>query len=279
MGLDTISAGACMGLAMQAYEQGWLTEEDADGVELTWGSGRALVEMARQLGEERGIGPLFAGGALEAARHIHPDAVDQVVQVRGLDLPAHDARACWTLAINYATSTRGACHMRGVTEDVEMGGLFLPEYGVDTDTTQFFQPEGKAKVTAVLQDVSAFWNSAVICTFMLDGGGLANADLLAMINAITGWGWELEDLRRAGERIFTLQRLINIRDGKGPEHDIIPLKMTQPAKEGFRAGQNPGPHFERMLAEYYGERGWEGGVPSETSLRELGLSQYGRFLP
>ncbi|MGE5485064.1 MAG: aldehyde ferredoxin oxidoreductase family protein [Ignavibacteriales bacterium] len=272
-GMDTISAGACVGLAMECYEKGWITADQA-GMEIPWGDAKAAIELIRLMGKREGFGEVFAGGSLEAARRIHPDAERLVAHAKGLDYPAHDPRACWSLGLNYATSTRGACHMRGVTEDVEMGGFFVPELGIVKDWSKLFSPENKAELTVKLQDYCAWLNSLVICTFMVDGGEMTFTSLLELFNAVTGWGWTVEDAMKAGERITTVQRLINLRDGHGRHTDTLPYKMTVPAREGFRAGKTPTP-IEMYLDEYYEMRKWDAqGRPTRECLEDLGFAEY-----
>lgn len=277
LGLDTISAGACVGLAMECQELGYLSK-DRSGLDLSWGNADSAISLLKDIGNKKGFGAVFADGALAASRIIHPEAERLVAHVKGLDLPAHDARACWSLGINYATCTRGACHMRGVTEDVEMGGFFIPEIGVTKDWSVFFSTEHKAELAVKLQDYCAFLNSLVICAFMVDGGELSMTSLLDMFNSITGWGWTVDDVMKAGARITNAQRLVNLMDGHGRHTDTIPYKMTVPAKEGFRAGQAPVP-IDMYLDEYYGLRGWDrSGRPTSECLRDLGLSEYIRVI-
>lgn len=279
LGVDTISTGACIGLAMEAFERGWITEKDTGGLALRWGDGSIVVRLCELMGRAEGFGAWFARGSAAAAERMHPDAPGIVCQVKGLDLPAHDARACFTLAVNYATSTRGACHMRGVTEDVDMGAFTIPELGISQEMTPFFQPEGKALVTARLQDLCAFVNSSVLCVFMLDGGGLSLTAMTEMFNATTGWDWSIDDVMAAGARIMTMQRLVNVRDGHSRTTDILPFKMRQPARGGFRAGMNPGEGFEERLQELYALHGWDtNGLPSRETLGKLGLEQYARLV-
>lgn len=277
LGIDTLSAGACVGLAMECYERGWLTKEGT-GLKLTWGNADAMIELLKEIGNREGFGAIFASGALAAARKIHPEAESLVAHVKGLDLPAHDARACWSLAVNYATGTRGACHFRGITEDVEMGGLLIPELGITEGWTHFFSWENKSELTVKLQNVCAWMNSLVICMFMADGGGLSFSALLELFNLVTGWDWDVNEAIKSGERIFNLQRLVNLRDGHGRHTDTIPLKMTIPAQEGFRAGKTPTP-FEPHLEEYYKLRRWDvNGRPTLECLKELGLINYGKHM-
>lgn len=277
LGIDTISAGACIGLAMECYEKGYLSGKKT-GLDLSWGNSEAMIDLLTQIGNRTGFGTIFADGTLKAAEEIHPDARQFVTHVKGLDLPAHDARACWSLGINYATSTRGACHMRGVTEDVEMGGFFVPELGIVEGWSEFFQEENKSELAVKFQDLCAWLNSAVICVFMLDGGGLSLTNLAEMFNSVTGWNWSIADIMQSGERILNLQRLINIRDGHSRKTDALPPRMYQPAKEGFRADQIPAP-LDGYLDKYYQLRQWNSnGVPTRECLNRLGLGQYAEII-
>ena len=277
LGIDTISAGACVGLAMECYEKGIINKKDTDGMEVRWGDPDVLIDLIKQTGNNQGFGSIFSGGTLEAAKKIGKNALELVVHVKGLDLPAHDPRACWGLAPTYATGTRGACHMRGVEEDVEMGGFYIPEIGVTEELAKFFNPEGKGHLAAKMQDYCSLINSLVLCVFMPDGGGLSFTSILNIFNSITGWDWDIEEAMRSGERIFTLQRLINLRDGCTRKDDILPPKMYVPAKEGFRAGKVP--PFEDLLSEYYKLREWsKDGQPTKEKLQKLGLEDFAKYL-
>jgi aldehyde:ferredoxin oxidoreductase len=272
MGIDTISTGAMVGFAMECYEKGWVTIDDTNGLDLTWGNPEALIQLTEQIGAREGFGEIFAEGTLPAAKRISKEAEESVVHVKGLDLPAHDPRACISLAPSYVTSTRGACHFRGPCEDVEMGGFEIPEVGVTDDTTKFFDAENQAFLAAKCQDLGSLANSLVLCLFMVDGGDWAMTDVAEMFNAITGWDYSVEDLLKAGERGFVSQRLINNRDGYNVETDTLPKKMFKAAKEGARAGQVP--PLESMLQDYYRIRGWnDKGEPTESTLQGLGLEQ------
>ncbi|HBV88554.1 MAG TPA: aldehyde ferredoxin oxidoreductase [Desulfosporosinus sp.] len=273
LGIDTISAGACISFSMECFEKGWLNIQQTDGLELKWGDAEVMLELLKQIGNKEGFGAIFAEGALRAASKIHPDSVERVAHVKGLDLAAHDARANFSLAINYATSTRGACHMRGMPEDVEMGGFFIPELGITEDTTEFFKDENKTMLAVKLQDFATLLNSLVLCDFMIDGAEMPFQASLDIFNAVTGWDYTIEDYMKAGTRIFTAQRLINLRDGFDAKSDTLPKVMFEPAKEGFRAGKVP--NLEVYLKEYYEMRGWdENGYVSKAVLDELGLANF-----
>ncbi|RLB24403.1 MAG: aldehyde ferredoxin oxidoreductase [Deltaproteobacteria bacterium] len=270
LGLDTISAGAMVGFAIECFERGWLTTKDTDGLELKWGDPEVLFSLLDQIGNKKGFGSIFSAGTLKAAQKIGGEAVDIVVHCKGLDFPAHDARSCISLAPTYATGTRGACHFRGACEDVEMGGFFIPEIGITEGVVKFFESENQSMVSARCQDYFALLNSLVLCAFMADGGGMSFTEIKDLFNAVTGWEYSIQDLMDAGERIFTVQRLINIRDGYNAKSDILPKKMFQPAKEGFRAGKVP--PFKKLMEDYYTLRGWnDKGEPTATTLDRLGL--------
>jgi aldehyde:ferredoxin oxidoreductase len=272
LGLDTISAGAMVGFAMECFEKGWITDRDTDGLELKWGDPKVLFALLEQIGNKEGFGAIFSEGTLPAAEKISQEAVEIVAHCKGLDFPAHDARSCISLAPTYATGTRGACHFRGACEDVEMGGFFIPEIGIKEGMFKFFERENQSLLAAKCQDYFALLNSLVLCAFMVDGGDMPFSGVKDLFNAITGWGYSIEDLIETGERIFAVQRLINIRDGYNAATDVMPKKMLQPAKEGFRAGKIP--PFKELMEDYYNLRGWdENGEPSQRIMDRLGLAK------
>ena len=275
LGIDTISAGACVGLAMECYQKGMISREDTDGMELRWGDPDVLIELIKQIANNEGFGSIFSAGTLEAAKRIGKNALELVVHVKGLDFPAHDPRACWGMVPTYATGTRGACHMRGVEEDVEMGGFYIPEIGVTQERAKFFDLKGKAFLAVKMQDYCTLINSLVLCVFMPDGGDLSFTSILDIFNSITGWDWDVQEAMIRGERIFALQRLINLRDGYTKKDDILPPKMYVPAKKGFRAGKIP--PINDLLREYYELREWDKeGVPAKEKLEKLDLLNYYR---
>jgi len=270
LGLDTISAGAMVGFAIECFEKGWLTSKDTGGLELKWGDPETLFALLDQIGNKKGFGAIFAAGTLRAAESIGGEAVRTVVHCKGLDFPSHDARSCISLAPTYATGTRGACHFRGGCEDVEMGGFFIPEIGIEEGTVKFFEVKNQSMVAARCQDYFALLNSLVICAFMADGGGMSFTEIRELFNTVTGWDYSIRELMNAGERVFTIQRLINIRDGYNAKSDVLPEKMFQTASEGFRAGKVL--PFTELMKDYYALRGWnENGEPTRDTLDRLAL--------
>lgn len=269
-GLDTISAGAVIAFAMECFEKRLLTKADTGGLDLTWGNAEAAIELLRLIGENKGLGRLLGQGVKEAARVIGRGAEDFALHVKGLELPAHDPRAYNSLAVAYATSNRGACHLQGFTHCFE---LFLraPELGYDRPLDRF-SVEGKGRFTALMQDLMCLYDSLKVCKY-LTFAGVSIATLLDWYYCATGVRFALEEFLTAGERIYNLKRLYNVRCGITREDDTLPLRILK-EKRGSGGAAGNLPPLEPMLEEYYEHRRWDkNGIPYVEKLRELGLEE------
>ena len=272
MGIDTISNGAFISFLAECWEKGLINEKDTGGLKIEWGDGKVLIELTKQIAQLKGMGKWFKEGIQGAAKVVGPEAEDIVVQVKNMDYPAHDPRCFLSLGVNYATGTRGACHMRGCTM-----GVYYPELHIGMKEAPN-SIETAALQTFINQNASSFFNQATLCFFMVDMGGLTITQLLEIFNLITGWNWTPDDLSNAGRRAFTIQRLINVRDGFSRKDDTLPKKMTVAAKEGPRAGKAPIPH-DKILDDYYKLRAWDkNGFPTKESLQRIGLDEYSKYL-
>jgi len=272
LGIDTISAGSYVAFTMMCAERGLIKPGDVRGLSLAWGDRQTLLELVNQIGMREGFGALFADGIREAAIRIGGEAPKLTVEVKGLDIPAHDPRTYFSLAINYATSTKGASHLRGFPH-VGEEGMLIPELGY-TRITERFSMEGKAALTKLFQDYATLLDSLVLCCFM-PISGLSLTTIVEALNAVTGWEMTATTAIQVGERVFNLQRLINVRDGFTKLDDRLPRVMFEEAKEGPRKGKVPEP-FHTALHEYYALRGWSNdGVPKENLLAQLKLPKRG----
>ncbi len=268
-GMDTISVGAAVAFAMEAFDRGLITETDLGGMALRWGDAGALLEIVRLIGENEGFGQVLGRGVKKAAEHIGPDAAPFAVHVKGLEFPAHDPRAYFSSAISYATSNRGACHLAGLTHALE-GSLAVPELGYEQPLDRF-ATAGKGVMAARMQNLMGLLDSLKICKFVLYAG-VTVSDLLTCLRLTTGWEGDMADFLRTGERIFNLKRLYNLRCGVRSSDDTLPPRMATPLREGGAKGRTP--DLKRMLAEYYDSRGWDGtGAPTPEKLVELGLDR------
>lgn len=264
LGLDVISAGGALGFAYEAAERGLLPR---DGVVPTWGDPQAAAALLDQIARREGLGALLADGVRAAAAALGPAAEPLALHVRGLEPAFHDPRAIVGLALGYATSPRGACH-RGCAHYAVRAAW--PELGLPEPWPRQ-QAEGVAKVVAVLQDWSGLFNSLKLCQFMLSS--VQASTVLAWLNATTGWGMDLPELLRAGERAFVLKRLYNLARGdRGAADDTLPARfLAEPFADGSSAGFVP--PLAELLADYYAYRGWdERGVPTPATLERLGLA-------
>ncbi len=270
-GLDVISAGALVGFAMECYENGWITKNDTGGIELKWGDGDAVVAMVEKIALRKDLGDVLAEGIKRAAEKIGKGAPDIIVHVKGLDIPAHDPRAHLSMAINYATGTRGACHERADPFCMELG-LVIPEFGLEKPTDRRSWV-GQAFATIKYQDLEGMCDCLIQCKFMAFGGCTVT-DKLNLLNAITGWNMSMEEFAKTCERVFNLQRAFDVRMGVSRKDDTLPYKMFKPVhpKHSLIA-------LEPMLNEYYKLRGWDpDGKPTREKLVELGLEDVARVL-
>lgn len=266
-GLDTISVGAAVAFAMEAFEKGLITTADTGGVRLTWGDADAMLEMVRQIGQARGLGCTLGAGVKKAAALIGGNARDFAVHVKGLEFPAHDPRAYFSTAISYATSNRGACHLAGLTHGLE-SSLTVPDLGFDAPFDRFSEA-GKGALTARMQDLMGMFDSLKTCKFLLYCG-ITPIDLVTCLNRVTGQEMTLDAFMQSGERIFQLKRMINLKLGVGRSADDLPRRI----KTALRAGGTHGhvPDLQRMLDDYYRVRGWdEHGAPTAEKVTALGL--------
>ena len=262
LGLDTISCGLTLACAMELFEKGVIKREELQGgPALEFGSSEALVFYTQKMAYRDGFGKNLAEGSLRLAQSYN--APELAMAVKGQELPAYDPRGVQGQGLSYATSNRGGCHVRGYLIAPEVLGI--PEK-LDPQAT-----EGKAQWVKVFQDLTAVIDSMGMCLFT--SFALGAEDYLALLNAFTGRGYTLEEMMECGERIWNLERALNIRFGMSPESDTLPERLLkEPMPEGPQKGNTV--RLSEMLPEYYKLRGWdENGVPSEETLKRLGLDQ------
>ena len=267
-GIDTISTGAAIAFAMEAYERGVITKEMAGGLEIIWGDPDVLIAMVKKIGERQDIGYLLGEGAANAARELGGIAEEFAVHVKGLDFPAHDPRNAVGTGLQFATSARGACHLSSFTHDFEIGVPF-PELGYDKSPERW-DTDGKAEFIAKFQNAMGMFDSLVFCKFIVYGlGDSIVKAMLEMVNATTGWEMTFEEFMQTGERIFNLKRMYNNRLGITRKDDVLPPRILSHRRGTGGAAENL-PHLGRMLSDYYQYRGWdEFGVPRQETLERL----------
>jgi aldehyde:ferredoxin oxidoreductase len=235
---------------------------------LEWGEPGPVLALIDQIGHRQGLGTLLADGVRAAADRLGPGAEAFAHHVKGLELPYHDPRAFSGLGLNYATGARGACHLEGPSHWRGFGWEW-PGW-LEGPHDRFASDREAVRVTIAFQDFMVVLNSVGLCKFMAMSG-LTPARTADLVSAATGWDWSAADLMRAGERLFTLKRLVNVRLGVRARDDRLPQRiLSEPRPSGGAAGALP--DLEAMLPLYYQMRGWDTeGRPTTKRLEELGL--------
>lgn len=258
-GLDAISTPCTIAAAMELYQKGYIKEEECDGIPLVWGSSEAVIEWTRRMGEGKGeLAKLMANGSYRLCEHYgHPEIS---MSVKKLEMPAYDARGIQGIGLGYATSNRGACHVRAYTISPEILGLPV---ALDRTAT-----EGKAFWTKTFQDLTAVIDSMGLCLFTSFAMGAP--EYANLLNAGTGTTYSPEELLVVGERIYNLERLFNKEAGMKSEDDRLPKRLTEePIVDGPSKGMVN--KLSITLPEYYEARGWENAFPKQETLVRLGL--------
>lgn len=260
-GMDPISFGGTVSCALEMYQKKIIPPEDVE-FPLNWGDGDALVELIKMTAYREGFGDVLAEGSYRLGeKYGHPE---YSMSVKKQELPAYDPRGQQGIGLNYATSNRGGCHVRGYMTSPEVLGIPVK---VDPDAT-----EGKAELLKLFQDLTALVDSVGMCLFTTFGEGLP--EIAAQIRTLTGLNISDEEYLLAGERIWNLERLFNLKAGLTAEDDKLPPRLvSEPMKGGPHKGRVN--ELDKMLPEYYKLRGWdEKGVPTEEKKEALGLAYY-----
>ncbi len=252
-GMDPISFGVTLAAAMELYERGVISREQTDGMDLSFGNAEALVVMSEKTGKYEGFGrDLGLGSRLLCEKYGRPELA---MVAKGQEFAGYDGRSMQGMGLGYATSNRGACHLRH-----------------DTFTEDYAAPgtSGKAEACASTQDFVAMVDSTGLCLFTT--GTWDYGDFARMLDADLPGTWDETRLRQAGERIWNLEKLFNLGAGLTRADDTLPPRILQePAPDGFNKGGVC--ELDVMLPEYYALRGWSAdGVPSRQKLHDLGLN-------
>lgn len=258
LGMDPISAGVTIACSMELFQRGIITSKEV-GRSLNFGDADAMVEMVKAIGYREGFGDALAEGSYRLAeRYGHPE---YSMSVKKQEFPAYDGRGAQGMGLQYATSNRGACHVRGY--------MISPEILGAPQKLDPFETEEKAGWTKAFQDTTAIVDSSGICLF--NTFAIGAPEILEYLKAATGLEMSLDDLMKAGERIWNLERLFNLKAGITGKEDRLPDRIVkEPMPDGPAKGKVV--ELDKMLPEYYELRGWDkDGVPTKEKLKALGL--------
>ncbi len=276
-GVDTINTGLSIAWAMECYERGILTRQDAGGVDLTWGNADAIFGLIEDISLRRGLGELLAEGLKTASDRIGRGSGDFAMQVKNQAFPVHMPRGKVGQGLSYATSNRGACHTQGMHDTSLEGGNIMPEIGFTekfrglSRTTRKLKPEAQM----LAQNYRAIQDSLIICRFTSwDYGPTPPSMLAEAVKAATDLDLTPADFMLIGERVFNLCRLFNNREGLDRRADTLPRRLGESLPRGATAGSTiTEGDLSEMLDEYYDLRGWDRkGIPTEETLQRLDLN-------
>ena len=254
-GLDTISTGGTLAWAMECADKGLWPEAQRCG--LRFGQPDAFLQAISAIGERTGIGELLAEGSKRAAAQLGPDALRWAMQVKGMELPGYEPRSLKTLALGLAVSPRGACHNRSGAYEVDFSGQ-VDRLRVD---------DQRGVLVAASEDFAAVLDSFIICKFLRKCFTDFYSEAAQLLSHVTGWSVSGTDLQMVGERVNTLKKLFNIREGWRLQDDWLPPRLlSEKLPTGVVAGVGLTPdELRQMIQSYYRARGWQldGAIPGE----------------
>ncbi len=271
-GLDTISTGACVAFAMECYEKGIISREDAGGLDLSWGNHAAIVKLTEMIGKRKGLGDLLADGVMRAAQKIGKGSDQYAMHIQGEEIPAHDAKYGLHWAIAYRMDPTPGRHTTGM--GAIRAGVTIPPMPTDPKSQY-----GRAAATRVTQSMACFVQSTGLCAFLV--GSYPHVDtFLEFMKAVTGWDLTVDEIIRTGERIYNLRQAFNVREGLNSLEFKVPPRMAgiPPKKTGPLAGITL--DEAGIDREYVTELDWDprSAKPNKKKLLELGLADVAKVL-
>lgn len=262
LGMDTISAGNALAFAMECYANGLITAEDTRGLKLDFGNHESMVAMLGRIAYRDGLGNILAEGVRRASKIIGGESTRFAVHVKGLEPPGYDPRALKGMALSYAVSCRGACHLRHMTYRPNLTGSH-PFGGKKVGHLSY---AGQAQLVTEQEDFYALVDSMVLCKFLClpTVGPIQWDELVTLYKIVTGLTVEKKGLTIKARTINNLVRHINVRMGADGRTDTLPSRfMEEPLKNGASAGETvERSRFRNMLKHYYRLKGW--GVRKEN---------------
>jgi aldehyde:ferredoxin oxidoreductase len=281
-GIDTISCGATIAWAMEAFEAGILRPDDTGGLKIEFGDANAMVQLTRMIGERQGFGDILAEGSARAAEKLGSGA-EFLTTSKHQEAPAHMPQVKRGLALIYAVNPFGSDHEscdHDLTYQEGVYSAFKDRYialGLSSPSPAVSLQEDKVEFVRKTQYLYSMMDSVNMCQFVWGPSWqLYGPDhLVQMIRSVTGWDVTIDELLEIGERRVNLMRMFNAREGLDGTQDTLPEKFfQQPLKGGPTAGLKIDKHeFEAALKEYYIQCGWDegSGNPTSETLQRLKL--------
>jgi len=271
-GLDAQSTGVTVSFVMDCHETGILSNEDLGGIDAHFGNAEALLQLIEKIGKREGIGDVLADGVKVAAEKIGKGSDKLAQNIKGLEVTGYDLRCLKTAALGFAVSFRGADHNRSGAYTFDLTGK------VD----RFKAEKGRGKLVKDSEDIYALIDSLIVCKNAKGTFYKELADMAKLYSLVTGYEMTPEELGLAGQRINTLARLINVREGLSRKDDTLPWKVMNkpipddgPAKGAVVTQEE----LDLLLDDYYQSRGWTAdGIPTKSQLDTLGMADLSNII-
>lgn len=264
-GIDTISGSSTIAFIYHIFNNQKIKSEDIDGLDPKWGDIKPALKMIEKIAYREGIGNLLADGSDTVGKHFNVSQ-DEIATVYGMEVPYHDLRHIYGMAVAYALGTpRGPCH-ESCDVFLLLFGSQLESYGIK-DIDWYRDDDEMAIISALAQDYRALYNSMILCNMT----SIIPEIIIDLINSGIGLVFNLAGLKQLGERIYMIKRMFNLKMGITPEDDRLPQILLNPVNEGGAAGKTP--NFERIKNAYYNHRTFnlKTGYPNQKKLYSLGL--------
>jgi aldehyde:ferredoxin oxidoreductase len=271
--LDTISTGLCISFAMECFEKGIITAKDTGGLEIRFGDPGIMLKLIEMIAFRQGFGDLLADGTAIAAQKIGRGSGEYAMQVKGVELALHEPRVKAGLGLGYMVNPNGADHCMNIHDTLfakdpqvkDLHALGILE-GVPSEE---MSPK-KVTLFKAMQFLRLLGDCLPVCMIL----PYNYRQLADLTSAVTGWDTDIPELTRTADRILTMMRLFNIREGFGEADDKLPARFFQPKTDGYLAQAKPDPvKFERAKRYYYSLMGWDKqtGVPTPETIEDLGI--------
>jgi len=277
--IDTISTGVSIGFAMECYENGILTDKDTNGIKLNFGNAEAMVKMVEMICKREGLGDILAEGVKRAVEKIKNGADKFAMHVKGQEIPMHEPRLKQGLGVGYTISPTGAEHMANMHDtSIASERSIAVHRAIGILEPLELDDLGAKKVRALVyfSNWRNLFNALLICYFL----PWDYVDTPEIVRAVTGWYSSTWELMKVGERITTMARVFNIREGLTKKDDWLPERFFQPHTSGALAETSIKPEeLKNAITTYYKMMGWnEDGIPTKTKLEELDVEWVSQYL-
>ncbi len=268
--IDTISTGISIGFAMECYEKGILTDKDTDGIKLNFGNAEAMVQMVEMICKREGLGDILAEGVKRASDKLKNGSDKFAMHVKGAEFPMHEPRLKQGMGLGFALSPTGAEHMTNLDDYSFAHRRVMAYHGpigiLEPLALDDLSPK-KVRAVAYFSNWRYLFNALLMCYFVF----WRYDHITDIVKAVTGWNTSIWELMKAGERISTMTRVFNNREGFTKNDDCLPERFFKPHTSGALSETKIDPDkFKNAINTYYTMMGWdENGIPTRSKLEEL----------